>query len=66
MNHDDLSKLPPQTDEYEVDQSKQCLFDQGINPKFLEIYHWKIGEVKFMREHKSIRSYTRRSKVKDS
>ena len=33
MNHDDLSKLPPQTVEYEVDQSKQCLLDQGINPK---------------------------------
>jgi hypothetical protein len=37
-NHDDLSKLPPQTVEYEVAQSKQCLFDQGINPKFLETY----------------------------
>lgn len=33
MNHDDLSKLPPQTVEYEVAQSKQCLLDQGINPK---------------------------------
>ena len=33
MNHDDLSKLPPQKVEYEVAQSKQCLLDQGINPK---------------------------------
>ena len=33
MNHDDLSKIPPQTVEYEVAQSKQCLLDQGINPK---------------------------------
>ena len=33
MNHDDLSKLPAQTVEYEVAQSKQCLLDQGINPK---------------------------------
>ena len=33
MNHYDLSKLPPQEIEYEVSQSKQCLLDQGINPK---------------------------------
>ena len=33
MNHYDLSKLPPQEVEYEVAQSKQCLLDQGINPK---------------------------------
>jgi hypothetical protein len=33
MNHYDLSKLPPQKVEYEVAQSKQCLLDQGINPK---------------------------------
>ena len=33
MNHDDLSKVPAQTVEYEVAQSKQCLLDQGINPK---------------------------------
>jgi peptidoglycan/xylan/chitin deacetylase (PgdA/CDA1 family) len=33
MNHLDLSKLPPQKVEYEVAQSKQCLLDQGINPK---------------------------------
>jgi peptidoglycan/xylan/chitin deacetylase (PgdA/CDA1 family) len=33
MNHDDLSKLPAQEVEYEVAQSKQCLLDQGINPK---------------------------------
>ena len=33
MNHDDLSELPSQTVEYEVAQSKQCLLDQGINPK---------------------------------
>jgi peptidoglycan/xylan/chitin deacetylase (PgdA/CDA1 family) len=33
MNHFDLSKLPPQEVEYEVAQSKQCLLDQGINPK---------------------------------
>ena len=33
MNHDDLSKLPLQEVEYEVAQSKQCLLDQGINPK---------------------------------
>jgi peptidoglycan/xylan/chitin deacetylase (PgdA/CDA1 family) len=33
MNHYDLSKIPPQTVEYEVAQSKQCLLDQGINPK---------------------------------
>ena len=33
MNHDDLSKLPSQKVEYEVAQSKQCLLDQGINPK---------------------------------
>jgi peptidoglycan/xylan/chitin deacetylase (PgdA/CDA1 family) len=33
MNHDDLSKLTPQEVEYEVAQSKQCLLEQGINPK---------------------------------
>jgi peptidoglycan/xylan/chitin deacetylase (PgdA/CDA1 family) len=33
MNHYDLSKLPSQKVEYEVAQSKQCLLDQGINPK---------------------------------
>jgi peptidoglycan/xylan/chitin deacetylase (PgdA/CDA1 family) len=33
MNHDDLSKLSPQEVEYEVAQSKQCLLEQGINPK---------------------------------
>ena len=33
MNHNDLSKLSPQAVEYEVAQSKQCLLDQGINPK---------------------------------
>ena len=33
MNHYDLSKLPPLEVEYEVAQSKQCLLDQGINPK---------------------------------
>jgi peptidoglycan/xylan/chitin deacetylase (PgdA/CDA1 family) len=33
MNHDDLSKLTPQGVEYEVAQSKQCLLEQGINPK---------------------------------
>jgi peptidoglycan/xylan/chitin deacetylase (PgdA/CDA1 family) len=33
MNHYDLSKLPPQEIEYEVSESKQCLLDQGINPK---------------------------------
>jgi len=33
MNHYDLSKLPLQGVEYEVAQSKQCLLDQGINPK---------------------------------
>jgi peptidoglycan/xylan/chitin deacetylase (PgdA/CDA1 family) len=33
MNHDDLSKLTPQEAEYEVAQSKQCLLEQGINPK---------------------------------
>jgi peptidoglycan/xylan/chitin deacetylase (PgdA/CDA1 family) len=33
MSHVDLSKLPPQKVEYEVVQSKQCLLDQGINPK---------------------------------
>ncbi|HEU4447568.1 MAG TPA: polysaccharide deacetylase family protein [Nitrososphaeraceae archaeon] len=33
MNHDDLSKLTPQGVEYEVVQTKQCLLEQGINPK---------------------------------
>ena len=33
MNHNDLSKLPPQAVEYEVAQSKQCLLNKGINPK---------------------------------
>jgi hypothetical protein len=33
MNHADLSKLSPQEVEYEVAQSKQCLLEQGINPK---------------------------------
>ena len=33
MNHYDLSKLLPQEVEYEVAQSKQCLLDQGINPR---------------------------------
>jgi peptidoglycan/xylan/chitin deacetylase (PgdA/CDA1 family) len=33
MNHDDLSTLPPEKVEYEVAQSKQCLLEQGINPK---------------------------------
>ena len=43
MNHDDLSKLPPQTVEYEVAQSKQCLLDQGINPKSLCIsFQWRL------------------------
>jgi peptidoglycan/xylan/chitin deacetylase (PgdA/CDA1 family) len=32
MNHD-LSMLPPEKVEYEVAQSKQCLLDQGIEPK---------------------------------
>ncbi|MDQ4012381.1 MAG: polysaccharide deacetylase family protein [Thermoproteota archaeon] len=33
MNHDDLSTLPPEKVQYEVTQSKQCLLDQGIEPK---------------------------------
>lgn len=33
MDHADLSELPPQKVEYEVGESKQCLLDQGINPK---------------------------------
>jgi peptidoglycan/xylan/chitin deacetylase (PgdA/CDA1 family) len=33
MNHDDLSTIPPEKVQYEVTQSKQCLLDQGIEPK---------------------------------
>ena len=42
MNHDDLSKLSPQAIEYEVAQSKQCLFEQGINPKSFA-YPFNVG-----------------------
>jgi peptidoglycan/xylan/chitin deacetylase (PgdA/CDA1 family) len=42
MNHDDLSMLSPQTVEYEVDQSKQCILDKGINPRSFA-YPFNVG-----------------------